>query len=228
MYDNHLRHLKDRITTPLCQILPSGLTPNHITLAAFISGLLAVGTAALPTSPSNRHWPLIFWLLNRLLDGADGTLARMRGTATALGGFLDLLGDFIIYSLIPPMLALGQEKRLAGAVDQPVPPVKVVDWRAVALLEGTFHINNFVLFYISAVVSAKMYGELTSVSMRPALIEGMESGLIFTAMFVWPQYLTVLCWGMSVAVIVGIAQRIYFIIPPLRRLDQRLGNQKMS
>ena len=94
MYDNHLRHLKDVIGTPVCRALPSGTTPNHITLAAFISGLLAVGTAALSTSRSS-YWPLIFWLLNRLLDGADGTFARMRGTASALGGFLDLLGDFI-------------------------------------------------------------------------------------------------------------------------------------
>ena len=224
MYDNYLRHLKDWLGTPFCRTLPSGITPNHITLAAFVSGLLAVGTAALRTSQPSR-WPLIFWLLNRLLDGADGTLARMRGTATALGGFLDLLGDFIIYSLIPPMLAHGQERRPADAVD---PVSTKVDWRAVAMLEATFHINNFVLFYISAVVAAKPHGELTNVSMRPALVEGLESGLIFTAMFVWPQHLTLLCWGMSVAVILGVAQRVSFIVPSLRRLDQRLGNQKMS
>ncbi|KAG9237301.1 hypothetical protein BJ875DRAFT_164583 [Amylocarpus encephaloides] len=224
MYDNYLRHLKDWIGSPLCRILPSGITANHITLAAFVSGLLAVGTAALSTS-SSSHWPLVFWLLNRLLDGADGTLARMRGTATALGGFLDLLGDFIIYSLIPAMLAYGQERRFT---DVPFPDSSMgVDWRAVAMLEATFHINNFVLFYISA-VAAKSDDELTSVSMRPALIEGLESGLIFTAMFVWPQYLTLLCWGMSVAVIIGIAQRVYVVIPLLRRLDQRLGNQKTS
>ncbi len=96
------------------------------------------------------------------------------------------------------------------------------------MLEATFHINNFVLFYISAVVSAKPDSELTNVSMRPALIEGLESGLIFTAMFIWPQYLTLLCWGMSVAVIIGIAQRVYFIIPSLKRLEQGLGSQKMS
>ncbi|PVH75134.1 hypothetical protein DL98DRAFT_602336 [Cadophora sp. DSE1049] len=214
MYDNYLRHLKDWIGTPLCQALPSAITPNHVTLAAFISGLLAVGTAALSTSPSS-HWPLIFWLLNRLFDGADGTLARMRGTATALGGFLDLLGDFIIYSLIPAMLAYGQERKRAE-----------VDWRAVALLEATFHINNFMLFYVSAVVAAKPDDELTSVSMRPALVEGLESGVLFTAMFVWPQHLTLLCWVMSGAVIVGIGQRLYFIIPSLKGLDDRLENQK--
>lgn len=216
MYDNHLRHLKDVIGTPVCRALPSGTTPNHITLAAFISGLLAVGTAALSTSRSS-YWPLIFWLLNRLLDGADGTFARMRGTASALGGFLDLLGDFIIYSLIPAMLAYGQERRLAD-----------VDWRAVAILEATFHINNFVLFYISAVIATKPDDELTSVAMRPALIEGLESGIIFTAMFIWPQHLTLLCWGMSIAVIIGIGQRVYFTVSSLARLDQRLTNQKRT
>ncbi len=225
MYDNHLRHLKDWVATPLCRILPSRITPNHVTLAAFVSGLLAVGTAALSTSPTCR-WPLLFWLFNRLLDSADGTLARIRGTATALGGFLDLLSDFIIYSLVPAMLAYSQERRLADAGDT-FSSISV-DWRAVAMLEATFHINNFVLFYISAVVAAKPDDELTSVSMQPALIEGLESGLIFTAMFVWPQYLTLLCWVMSIAVIIGIAQRVYIVIPLLRRLDQRLGNQKMS
>lgn len=95
------------------------------------------------------------------------------------------------------------------------------------MLEATFHINNFVLFYIAAVVAAKPDKELTSVSMRPALIEGLESGLIFTAMFVWPGYLTWLCWGMSAAVVVGIGQRVWFIVPALRGLDEK-GSQKMS
>jgi len=143
----------------------------------------------------------------------------MRSTATALGGFLDLLGDFIIYSLIPPMLAYGQERTGAGTA---------VDWRAIAILEATFHINNFVLFYISAIIAAESDDELTSVSMRPALIEGLESGLLFTAMFIWPRYLRVLCWGMSAAVTVGIAQRVYFVIPALSRLDQGVKNGKSS
>lgn len=96
------------------------------------------------------------------------------------------------------------------------------------MLEATFHINNFVLFYISAVVAAKPDSELTSVSMRAALVEGLESGLIFTAMFVWQRYLTLLCWGMSVAVLFGIAQRVYFVVPALKRLDQRPGNLKTA
>lgn len=89
------------------------------------------------------------------------------------------------------MLAYSQERRLADDVD-PVSSISV-DERAVAMLEVTIRINNFVLFYISAVIAAKPDDELTSVFMRLALIEGLGSGLIFTAMFVWPQHLTLLC-----------------------------------
>lgn len=96
------------------------------------------------------------------------------------------------------------------------------------MLEATFHINNFVLFYIAAVVAAKLDGELTSVSMRPALVEGLESGVLFTAMFVWPAYLTELCWVMSGAVMVGVGQRVYYIVPALRSLDLGVGDKKGS
>lgn len=214
MYDNDLRHLKDWITTPICRTFPAWISPNLITLAAFTSGLFAVGSVALSAS-SSSPWPLALWLLNRVLDALDGTLARTRGATTALGSFLDLLGDFIIYSSIPAMIAYGEDRRTAGA--------STVDWRAVALLEATFHINNFVLFYISAVMAPKPDKDLTTVAMRPALIEGMESGLIFSAMFVWPQYLTWICWAMSLAVVVGIVQRVYFAIHLLRRLDKLPG-----
>jgi hypothetical protein len=58
---------------------------------------------------------------------------------------------------------------------------------ALTLLEASFHVNNFVLFYSAAVAANRKDIELTSVTMRPALIEGFESGLIFTPMLVWPR-----------------------------------------
>ena len=39
-------------------------------------------------------------LLNRLLDGLDGAVARAAGS-TDLGGFLDITMDFLVYSAIP-------------------------------------------------------------------------------------------------------------------------------
>lgn len=39
-------------------------------------------------------------MLNRLLDGLDGALARRRGLTDA-GGFLDISLDFLFYALVP-------------------------------------------------------------------------------------------------------------------------------
>lgn len=39
-------------------------------------------------------------VLNRLLDGLDGALARRRGLSDA-GGFLDISLDFLFYALVP-------------------------------------------------------------------------------------------------------------------------------
>ncbi|MGQ7148234.1 CDP-alcohol phosphatidyltransferase family protein, partial [Escherichia sp. SS-MK2] len=43
---------------------------------------------------------LVVILLNRLLDGLDGALARRRGLTDA-GGFLDISLDFLFYALVP-------------------------------------------------------------------------------------------------------------------------------
>ena len=53
-------------------------------------------------------------LLNRLLDGLDGAVARAAG-GTDLGGFLDITMDFLIYSAIPFAFALSDP-------EMPLPP----------------------------------------------------------------------------------------------------------
>lgn len=206
MFDIQLRHVKERISAPVCQSVPSFISPLHLTCAAFLFGLLSCYTA---TVPGHGYWSVLFWCLNRVLDGLDGAVARDRRVVTELGGFLDLLGDFIVYSLLPPAITLGQQ--LKGQIE--------VDWLAVVMLEASFHINNFVLFYIGAVAVNRDEKELTSVTMRPALIEGFESALLFTAMLIWPSRIKVLCWGMSLAVGIGICQRLWYLVPVLRRID---------
>ena len=78
------------------------------------------------------------------MDFLDGALDRSRKQVSDLGGFLDLMGDFIVYSMIPICFALGQ-------LDIFSLPVRGCYgtrlWVAVALLEASFHINNFVLLY---------------------------------------------------------------------------------
>lgn len=211
MFDISLRQLKDRLAAPLCFCVPRSISPLHITAIAFISGLLACLTA---TDVSLGGWSLLFWCINRALDGLDGAVARDRKMVTELGGFLDLLADFIVYSLLPIAITLGQELELV--ID--------VNWLSVAMLEASLHINNFVLFYVSAVAAKREEKELTSVTMRPALIEGFESGLLFTAMLIWPQYINFLCWTMTAAVGIGICQRVLWVVQALQKVDKHKSN----
>ncbi|KAJ9659416.1 hypothetical protein H2198_003145 [Neophaeococcomyces mojaviensis] len=153
------------------------------------------------TAPSSSMLAIGFWAVNRFLDCVDGSLARHRKVASELGGFLDLLSDFIVYSILPIAIAYGQD-------DVP----HQVDWVTIALLEATFHVNNFILFYSAAVAAQKNDLELTSVTMRPALVEGFESGLLFTIMLVWPQHINVWARIMGVGVAIGILQRSLAVI----------------
>jgi phosphatidylserine synthase len=204
MFDISLRGWKDGLADPLCRALPGFITPVEITLAAFVCGLLSCSLAMVT---GYGKAALCFWLLNRFLDCLDGSLARARHCATLLGGFLDLLADFIVYSLLPIAIAQGQSQSI------------LVDWTALALLEASFHVNNFVLFYLAAVVADKQDGELTSVTMKPSLIEGFESAILFTMMLIWPARINVFCWVMAVGVAFGIVQRVSILILVLRRLD---------
>ena len=207
MFDIALRQRKDRLADPLVRQLPEWITPAKITLAALNAGLIS---CLLASFPMYRQWALGFWALNRLLDCLDGSLARSRGAATELGGFLDLLGDFIVYSLLPIFIGIGQERLTATSIG----------WVAIAALEASFHINNFILFYVAAVASKRKDGDLTSVTMTPALVEGFEAGLCFTIMLIWPNIITLWSWLMSLAVAIGIVQRVLILMPVLRRLDE--------
>lgn len=219
MLDITLRPLKDKIFDPLCMAIPSTISPLQITFFAFLSGICSCIASVL-----NR--PLLavsLWLLNRILDCLDGAVARRRSQASDLGGFLDLLSDFIIYSAIPICCTLGLTSRHEPGLLQR-------QWLAVAVVESTFHVNNFILFFVAAVAERKKaekaatggktdadsVKELTSVSMRPALVEGTESGLVFTLMLAVPAWTETLCWVLSAAVAIGIMQRTSWTVAALR------------
>jgi phosphatidylglycerophosphate synthase len=70
-----------------------GLTPNQVTVGGFVLGVAAIAAIA-------AGWyftGLILLLANRVADGVDGTLARRVGL-TDLGGYLDIVLDFIVYA----------------------------------------------------------------------------------------------------------------------------------
>ena len=102
MLDARLRRLIDPPLDRLSGALDGGrLTPNAITLQGLAVGLLV--PVALAYEAYGLALALI--LVNRLLDGLDGALARRQGP-TDLGGFLDIVCDFIFYAAVPFGFAL--------------------------------------------------------------------------------------------------------------------------
>jgi hypothetical protein len=88
------------VNRPLASILvkalaPLPVTPNQVTIASGIVGLVA--GAVLATAPLDSRWqaPLAGALLyvSILLDCADGQLARLRGQSSLVGRFLDGVVD---------------------------------------------------------------------------------------------------------------------------------------
>jgi phosphatidylglycerophosphate synthase len=102
MLDARLRPLVDPALEALAaRILPTSASANAITVAGFVLGLLAMAAVALEFYILG----LLFLAANRLADGLDGAIAR-RTRVTDLGGFLDIVLDFIIYSGIVFAFAL--------------------------------------------------------------------------------------------------------------------------
>jgi len=84
--------------------------PDQVTIAGFGIGLLAFFTLWM-------NWYIIalfFIILNRIMDGLDGALARLTDRTDA-GGFLDICLDFIFYSAVVTGFALSNPQNNALA-----------------------------------------------------------------------------------------------------------------
>jgi phosphatidylglycerophosphate synthase len=177
MFDNTLRPLKDRLTTPLADVVGRRFSPDAVSLLAFVAGL---GCAA-ALGFGFRCLALALWLLNRLLDGLDGLIARRSGRSSDAGGYLDIMLDFIVYTTIP--LALVWE---GPELAYPV-----------AVLLGIFYMNSASWMYLSALLEkrgagAAARGESTSVSMPGGVVEGGETILFYTLLILLPSWRLIL------------------------------------
>jgi phosphatidylglycerophosphate synthase len=179
MLDARLRRLIDppleRLAGPLAA---HGLSANAATLIGFACGLAA--TAAIAFQAYGLGLGLL--LLNRLLDGLDGAIARRRGPSD-LGGFLDIVLDFIVYSGIPFAFALAAP--------------------AANALPAAFLILSFVgtgsSFLAFAIMAAKR-GLATELRGRKSLYylggltEGTETIIAFALACLFPAFFPLIAW----------------------------------
>jgi phosphatidylglycerophosphate synthase len=171
------------------------LSPNVVTVMAFLVGLAAVGCAW-------ARWyrcALGLWLLNRLLDGLDGLVARERGMQTDFGGYLDIMADFAVYAALPIGLYLSRPMAESAV--------------ALIVMFGSFYVNAASWMYLSAILEkrgagARALGEVTSVAMPAGLIGATETIIFYAAFLIWPDRMAGLFTLMACLVMVGVGQRL--------------------
>jgi phosphatidylglycerophosphate synthase len=179
MLDARLRRLidppLDRLSGPLARY---GLSADLATIVGFVVGLGAI--AAIAGQAYGLGLGLL--LLNRLLDGLDGALARQRGI-TDLGGFLDILCDFIVYAGVPLAFALADPR--ANAL-----PAAFLIFSFI----GTA--TSFLAFAIMAAkrgITTELRGK-KSLYYLGGLTEGSETILAFVLACLWPAWFPLIAW----------------------------------
>ena len=184
MIDAKLLPLQRRLLRPMALgLVTFGVRADQVTITGFL-----VGIVALPLLASEQYiWTLVFILLNRLLDGIDGEVARLT-IATDRGAFLDIALDFVFYALIPLGFALANvtENALAAAV-------------LLAAFVGTG--SSFLAFSLMA-EKRKLHAQKfpsKGLYYLGGLTEGAETIAVFVAFCLWPNLFTPLAYGFAFA-----------------------------
>ncbi|HEY7765664.1 MAG TPA: CDP-alcohol phosphatidyltransferase family protein [Aestuariivirgaceae bacterium] len=173
-------------------LLRLGMSANIVTIVAF-----AIGMAALPLLALGQFgWALVAIMLNRLLDGVDGAMARLAGP-TDRGAFLDIALDFLFYGSVP----------LGFALFDP----------AANALAACFLLFSFIGTG-ATFLAYSLIGERRGLGSRhfagkgiiylSGLAEGFETILAFAAMCLWPFHFPKLAIVFAVLCVVTTIARL--------------------
>jgi len=181
--------------TPMVHYMSTSIHPNVISIIALGVGLLAVGAIMVEAYLLG----LVLWLLNRILDGLDGVVARVHHKQSDFGGYLDLLLDFIVYLAVPIAFIYAM-------------PTAANLWAGIALL-SVYVINLLSWTTLSALLEKRQlqtHKRLTSLEMPTGLIEGAETIAFYGLFCLLPNYVAYLFLVMSVLVLYTAGQRVWW------------------
>lgn len=167
--------LLDTLGHPIAR---SGVSADTVTIAACVLGLLS----ALAIFQNCFALGLALLLLSRLGDGLDGAVAKVNGK-TDLGGYLDIVLDFVFYGAFP--LAFVFADPAANAV-------------AGAILIFSFYVNGS-SFLAFAILAEKHKMETSargakSVYFTTGLAEGTETIAAFCAFCLFPGWFSAIAY----------------------------------
>ena len=181
MLDNQLRRIKERVLGGVARKLFAHTPPALLSLLGFITGVGAAGAIYCGADGA----ALGLWVGSRILDGLDGTVARVHNKESATGGYLDLMLDSVVYVLFPIAVALHARD--------------TVVYIAVLGLLGVYYVNVLSWTLLSAMLernkSAGAGGgkgvgaesKLTSIRIPTGVVEGTETVVIYGLLCIIPH-----------------------------------------
>jgi len=175
--------LRRAMRPPADRLAARGVRADTISIAGFVTGLLAVPALAF------GWWipALLLIAANRIMDGLDGAVARIHGP-TDRGAFLDIALDFVFYALVPVGFAIHDPAQNAL-------PAAVL----IAAFVGTG--SSFLAY---AAIAAKRKDRATAFPLKGihylgGLTEGFETIALFLAMCLFPAAFPLLAWIFAAA-----------------------------
>ena len=176
-----------------------GMTAMHLTFLAFFLGLISAFLLLQEYPPA---WAVFFLWLSGLFDVLDGTLARRRGTCSATGAFLDVLGDRCVEVAVIMALALAR------------PELRLV----LIFLLAALLVSVTVLLLHGALLP----GDARKVFRhQPGFAERSESFLFFTLIILFPKAAIFVTLLFILAVLITTGQRILESLMLFRMGGQR-------
>ncbi len=177
-----------------------GIGANAVTVGGFALGLAAAAAIA----SGQFALGLAFLLANRLADGLDGAVARATEKSD-LGGYLDIVFDFLFYGAIP----------LGFAIVDPN-----ANGLAAAVLLASFYANG-AAFLAFSTMAAKRGLETSAQGLKSlyyvgGLAEGTETIAVFISFCLWPAHFPLIAFGFAALCFLSAAARILFAVQTLR------------
>ena len=166
------------------QLVRLGCQANTLTVIGFVIGMLSMPLLALHF----YDWAAVCVVLNRLLDGLDGAVAR-ESAPTEVGGYLDIVLDFIFYSAVVFSFALAQPENAVYAA-----------FLIFAFIGSGTTFLTFAIFAEKHLLFTSAQGS-KSIYYLSGLVEGTETFITLLAMCLLPSYFWIialfvgsLCW----------------------------------
>lgn len=107
------RHVDRRFSRTLTRILlPTGISPNLVTLVSMTIGIVG-GCCFAASTPTMAMIGAVLFLASTIIDGCDGEIARLTFRESTFGARLDILGDNLVHLFLFGGIAVGLYRRSA-------------------------------------------------------------------------------------------------------------------